>query len=68
MVGGWEWIVIILAIVLLFGARRLPEVGRSLGQGIRAFKKEIRGDADKAAKGSSDKASSDDQDASRPAS
>jgi len=42
--GGWEWIVIILVIVVLFGAKRIPEMGKSLGQGIRGFKKELRGE------------------------
>jgi len=45
MIGGWEWVIIIIAILLIFGARRLPEIGKSLGQGIRAFKKELRGDS-----------------------
>lgn len=44
--GGWEWIVIILVIVVLFGAKRIPEMGKSLGQGIRGFKKELRGEDD----------------------
>jgi sec-independent protein translocase protein TatA len=41
--GGWEWIIIVLVIVLLFGARRLPEMGKSLGQGIRGFKSALTG-------------------------
>lgn len=38
--------VIVLAIVLLvFGAKRLPEMGRSLGQGLRGFKDSLSGDS-----------------------
>lgn len=38
MPGGWEWIVILIIVLLLFG-KRVPEVMRGLGQGIRQFKK-----------------------------
>lgn len=37
MPGGWEWILIILAIVLLFGGRKIPELMRGIGKGIREF-------------------------------
>lgn len=37
--GGLEWIVIGLAVLLLFGAKRIPELARGLGQGIREFRK-----------------------------
>ena len=39
MPGGTEWIVIFLAILLLFGAKRLPELAKGLGKAIREFKK-----------------------------
>ena len=38
--GPLEIILIIVVIALLFGARKLPELGKGLGQGIREFKKE----------------------------
>ncbi|MEE9132395.1 MAG: twin-arginine translocase TatA/TatE family subunit [Gemmatimonadota bacterium] len=39
---GWtEGILIAFLFLLLFGARRLPEVGQSLGKGIREFKKSL---------------------------
>ncbi|MEL6538131.1 MAG: twin-arginine translocase TatA/TatE family subunit [Bacteroidota bacterium] len=43
--GGWEVLVIVLVILLLFGAKRIPELARSLGSGMREFKdatKEVR--------------------------
>ncbi len=43
----WELLLVFLAILLLFGAKRLPEIGSSLGRGIREFKgsiKEVEGD------------------------
>ena len=42
---GWsEWVVIFLIILLLFGAKRLPEVAKSLGKGIKEFKKALKGE------------------------
>ena len=40
--GMWEMILIFLVVLLLFGAKRLPEIGSSLGKGIREFKGSIR--------------------------
>jgi sec-independent protein translocase protein TatA len=40
--GGWEWVIVILAVLLLFGARKIPELARGLGQGIKEFKKATR--------------------------
>ena len=36
--GGWEWVIIALVVLLFFGAKRIPELARGLGQGIREFK------------------------------
>jgi sec-independent protein translocase protein TatA len=44
--GGWELIVIVLVIVLLFGSRKIPELMKGLGSGIREFKKASSGDFD----------------------
>jgi sec-independent protein translocase protein TatA len=38
---GPEWIWVILVIVVIFGASRLPLVGRNVGQGIKEFKKGV---------------------------
>jgi len=35
--GGGEWIIIILAILLLFGGKKIPELMRGIGQGVREF-------------------------------
>ena len=46
---GNEWIWVILAVALIFGATRLPLLGRNLGQGIKEFRKgigEAKGDKD----------------------
>lgn len=37
MPGGSEWIWIILAIIILFGGRKIPELAKGLGKGIREF-------------------------------
>ena len=41
--GHWEIIIVVLAILLLFGGRKLPELARGLGRGLRIFRKEIKG-------------------------
>lgn len=35
--GGGEWIIIVLAILLLFGGKKIPELMRGIGQGVREF-------------------------------
>ena len=37
--GGMEWVLIIVVLVLLFGARKIPELAKGLGQGIKEFRK-----------------------------
>ena len=39
MLNMWEIVLIVLLVVLLFGAKKLPELARGLGQGIKEFKK-----------------------------
>jgi sec-independent protein translocase protein TatA len=39
MPGGFEWIIIVLVILLFFGAKRIPELARGLGKGIQEFRK-----------------------------
>jgi sec-independent protein translocase protein TatA len=40
---GWEPIILILLVVLLFGAKRLPDAARGLGRSLRIFKAETKG-------------------------
>jgi len=45
MPGGWELVIIVFVIILLFGSKKIPELARGLGRGIREFKdasKEIK--------------------------
>jgi sec-independent protein translocase protein TatA len=39
----WELVLILLVLLLVFGAKRLPEMGRSLGRGMREFKESVTG-------------------------
>jgi sec-independent protein translocase protein TatA len=42
MLNGWEVVAILAVVLILFGAKRLPELARGLGQGIKEFKKSSR--------------------------
>ena len=39
----WEVLILLIVLLLIFGAKRLPEMGRSLGKGMREFKDSITG-------------------------
>jgi len=39
MPGGFEMVIIVLVILLLFGAKRIPELARGVGQGIKEFRR-----------------------------
>jgi sec-independent protein translocase protein TatA len=46
--GIWEILLIVVVIALLFGGKKLPELGKGLGQGIKNFKNAVKGvDEDK---------------------
>ena len=48
-IQGWEWIIIALVILLLFGGKKIPELMRGLGKGVKSFKqgmKEVQEDVD----------------------
>ncbi len=53
MPGGWELVIIVLVIILLFGAKKIPELAKGLGKGIREFKdatKDIKNEIDEGLK------------------
>ena len=41
--GPWEIIILVVVLLLVFGSRRLPEIGRSVGKGMREFKQSVTG-------------------------
>ena len=45
MVGPWQIILLVVAIVFLFGGRKIPELMRGIGQGMKEFKKATKDDA-----------------------
>ena len=40
--GPWHWAILIVVLILLLGAKRLPDAARSLGKSLRIFKSEMR--------------------------
>jgi sec-independent protein translocase protein TatA len=40
-IGHWELIVLAVVVVLLFGSKRVPQIGRSLGRGLRELKQTV---------------------------
>jgi len=42
VIGGWEAAIIILAILILFGGKKIPELMHGLGRGVSEFKKGMR--------------------------
>ena len=49
--GGWEIVVIVFLIFLLFGAKKIPDMMKSLGSGIKEFKKSVNPDDEKKEEG-----------------
>jgi sec-independent protein translocase protein TatA len=45
-ISVWELLILMLVILLVFGPKRLPEMGRQLGRGMREFKESITGKDD----------------------
>ncbi len=45
-IGIWEMLILLLAVLLIFGPKRLPEMGRQLGRGMREFKDSVTGNKD----------------------
>lgn len=45
MIGGFEWVIILLIVLLLFGPSKLPQLARGLGQSVKEFKDAAKGEA-----------------------
>jgi sec-independent protein translocase protein TatA len=41
--SAWHWLIVAIALIALFGANKLPQLARSVGQSARIFKAETRG-------------------------
>lgn len=68
MIGGLgfgEILIVMVILILVFGARRLPEVGKSLGEGIKNFRGALTGSDDKALDEKDKKKSRKDKDQKR---
>ena len=42
--GGWEILIIVFVILLLFGGAKIPELMKGLGKGVKSFKEGLKGD------------------------
>ena len=40
--GGWEWLIILVIVLLVFGIGRVGKLGEELGKGVRAFREGVR--------------------------
>lgn len=45
-VGGYEWLIILFIILILFGAKKLPELARGMGEAVREFRKASQAEID----------------------
>jgi len=61
-IGPWEIVIILAAFLLLFGGKRLPELAKGLGRGLRLFKEELMGVKKEIEKDQNQDASDDQQD------
>jgi sec-independent protein translocase protein TatA len=61
--GGWEWIIILVIVIILFGGSRLAGVGKALGQSIREFREGVSSgkNDDEGADTSADESSAEDK-------
>ncbi|GAP71981.1 twin-arginine translocase TatA/TatE family subunit [Candidatus Symbiothrix dinenymphae] len=42
MPSGWEWIIILVVVLLLFGGKKIPELMRGVGKGVKGFKEGLK--------------------------
>ncbi len=45
-IGVWELLIILILVLVVFGGRKMPELGRSLGLGLANFRKSVKGEGD----------------------
>ena len=43
-IGIWQLLLILIIVLIVFGGRKMPELGRSLGQGLTNFRKAVKGE------------------------
>lgn len=48
--GGWEWAILLVIVLIVFGVGRLPEIGGAIGKSIREFREASKNDDKKAEK------------------
>lgn len=41
-IGGWEWVIILVIVIIIFGVGKLPQIGGALGKSIREFRESSR--------------------------
>lgn len=70
MIRGQEWIIVLLVVLLVFGARKLPELARSLGSSAKEFRKGLeegsKEDGESTANATEDEPSESDRPDARP--
>ncbi len=42
-IRGWDWVIIGLVVLLLFGGKKIPELMKGLGKGVKNFKEGVKG-------------------------
>ncbi|RXJ76306.1 twin-arginine translocase TatA/TatE family subunit [Arcobacter sp. F155] len=63
MPGGMEWVLIALVVLLLFGGKKIPELAKGLGSGIKNFKKAVKDDEEVASTDKKDEIEKKDEEA-----
>ncbi|TLD97300.1 twin-arginine translocase TatA/TatE family subunit [Helicobacter jaachi] len=46
----WHWVIVLVVVLLLFGGKKIPELAKGLGSGIKNFKKAVKEDDEEEAK------------------
>jgi len=54
-IQGWEWVIILVIVLLVFGVGRITKIGSELGQGIRAFREGLKDEGDESTEETAEK-------------